>query len=43
MVFDDDVKLSGLYARYAEEQLELKTQIIDYITSDAFGDVNSME
>lgn len=37
MVFDDDVKLQGLYLRYQEELEELKTQIIVYIRSETFG------
>ena len=37
MVFDDDVKLIGLYNRYREENEEFKAQIIQYINSDTFG------
>lgn len=36
MVFDDDAKLSGLYSRYEEEPDEMKSQIVQYITSDTF-------
>jgi len=36
MVFDDDVKLLGLYARYADENEEMKQKIVDYIRSDTF-------
>ena len=37
MVFDDDVKLIGLYQRYSEEPEELKAQIIKYIQSETFA------
>ncbi len=36
MVFDDDVKLIGLYMRYKEEVEEMKSQIIKYIRSETF-------
>ena len=36
MVFDDDVKLVGLYNRYRDETEEFKNQIIQYICSDTF-------
>jgi hypothetical protein len=38
MIFDDDVKLLGLYARYCEEPEEMKMQIKSYIGSDTFTD-----
>ena len=38
MVFDEDVKLIGLYARYSEEKQELKTQIVKYISSEGTFD-----
>ncbi len=37
MVFDDDVKLQGLYQRYEEEPEEMKKQIVVYICSETFG------
>lgn len=37
MVFDDDVKLLGLYGRYSDEVEDLKIQIVAYIASDTFG------
>jgi hypothetical protein len=40
MIFEDDVKLLGLYARYCEEAEELKIQIVSYIGSDAFCEVS---
>ena len=39
MIFEDDVKLLGLYSRYSEESEELKSQIVTYIASDTFGEV----
>lgn len=36
MVFDDDVKLIGLYQRYEDELEEMKKQIVSYITSETF-------
>ena len=39
MVFEDDVKLLGLYSRYADESDELKREIVRYIGSDTFGEV----
>ena len=38
MIFDDDAKLLGLFARYQEETDELKAQILHYITSDTFDE-----
>ena len=37
MVFDDDVKLVGLYQRYEDEVEEMKKQIVNYINSETFG------
>ena len=39
MVFDDDVKLVGLYSRYEKELDEMKQQIVAYICSETFGGV----
>ena len=39
MVFDDDVKLVGLYSRYEKEVDEMKQQIVAYICSETFGGV----
>ncbi len=36
MVFDDDVKLIGLFMRYKDEAEEMKSQIIKYISSETF-------
>ena len=36
MVFDDDVKLLGLFSRYEEEIDEMKIQIVNYIRSETF-------
>lgn len=37
MVFDDDAMLFGLFARYVDEEDELKKQIVNYIKSEAPG------
>jgi hypothetical protein len=37
MVFDDDVKLLGLYGRYEDEMDEMKKQICHYINSETFN------
>ena len=37
MVFDDDVKLMGLYGRYEDEMDEMKKQICNYINSETFN------
>jgi len=34
MVFDDDAKLFGLLARYADEEEELSNQIVAYIRAE---------
>ena len=39
MVFDDDVKLVGLYSRYEGEVEEMKQKIVEYISSETFGGV----
>ena len=43
MVFDDDVKLTGLYQRYQSEIEEMKHQIVNYICSETFGGVASLQ
>jgi hypothetical protein len=43
MIFEDDVKLLGLYSRYAEETEELKVQIVSYISSDTFGTAEQVQ
>lgn len=42
MVFDDDVKLQGLYQRYMEEPEEMKKQIVVYICSETFGSFSDL-
>ncbi len=39
MVFEDDVKLIGLFCRYSNELEELKSQIVKYISSETFSGV----
>ena len=43
MIFEDDVKLLGLYSRYQDEIDELKMQIVVYISSDTFGGLATMQ
>ncbi len=43
MVFDDDVKLLGLYSRYEDEPGELQAKVVQYISGDTFQEQGKNE